>query len=489
MNKIVYTFLIILAFGISAILVICESTSYVYYGAENVYRVYLNGKSIGVIKDKEKLENYINNQQEALKAKYNVENVYIPNSLSIQNETTYNEKTKSVKSIYNTIKEAEDFTINGYTVTITDKKEVQTGAKKAEEIKIKEKLYLLDKDILQEAVGDVVKSFVNEDEYSNYLDEIENDPSKLGEYIENVYVKEQISIKKGRIPVNQDIFQTEQELAKYLLFGTSEKNKIHTVKAGETVKSIAYANKMSSEEFLIANKDVSSENALLYPGQKVIISYINPLITVVEDTHSVKNESIRFKTIEKEDSDMMPGHSKVIQQGKKGKSKVTRKIEKQNGKITQALIVSSEVISEPINKIVRTGGDVAWAWPTVSNYTITERYGYGLRSSIGETSSRLHDGIDVAGLGCGSPIYAVQGGKVVIAGWYSGYGNAVRVMHPSGHSSLYGHLNSVSVSVGQTVRKGQQVGRMGNTGYSYGCHLHLQMEYNGSSIDPLSVLK
>ena len=489
MNKAVYVFLILLAFAISIVFAIFESASYVYYGAENVYRVYLKGQSIGVIKNKEKLENYINEQQEALKAKYNVDNVYIPNSLNIEQETTYNEKTESVKSIYNKIKEAEDFTINGYTVTITDKKTVQTGGKKADEIKIKEQLYILDKSILQDAVNDVVRSFVDEDKYNNYLNETKEDPTKIGSYIENVYIKEQIAIKKGRIPVNKDIYQTEQELAKYLLFGTNEKNKIHKVKEGETVKSIAYNNKMSSEELLIANRDISSENALLYKGQNIVISYINPLITVVEDTHTVDNENIRFKTIEKEDSNMMPGHSEVIQQGKKGRSKITRKIEKQNGKITQALIVSSEVITEPINKIVRTGGDVAWAWPTVSNYTITERYGYGLRSSIGETSSRLHDGIDVAGLGCGTPIYAIGSGTVTLSGWYYGYGYTVRIKHATGHSSLYGHLNSTSVSTGQTVRKGQQVGRMGNTGYSYGCHLHLQTEYLGRSVDPLSILR
>lgn len=488
-NKIFYGLLTFIALALSIVFTLYENNVYAYHGADNIYRVYLKGQSIGAIKNKEKLEKYINERQEALKTKYGVDNVYIPNSLSIQSETTYNTKTESVENIYNKIKEAEDFTINGYIVTITDKKEIQTGGKKAEEIKIKEKLYLLDKNILQSSVGDVVKSFVDEEKYNNYLNQNEEDSSKIGSYIENVYIKEQISIKKGRIPVNEKIFQTEQELAQYLLFGTNEKNKLYKVKTGDTVKKIAYANKMSSDEFLIANKEVTNENALLYPGQEVVISYINPLITVVEDTHTVQNENIRYKTIEKEDPKMMPGQSKVIQQGRKGKSKVTRKIEKQNGKITQALIVSNEVISEPINKIIRTGGSLEWAWPTVSNYTITEYYGYGLRSSIGETTSRLHDGIDIAGLGCGTPIYAIGNGTVIIAGWYSGYGNAVRVRHPSGHTSLYGHLNSVSVSVGQTVRKGQQVGRMGNTGYSYGCHLHLQTEYNNSSINPLSLLK
>lgn len=489
MNRIIYVFLIFLSFLISFVIVVFESSSHVYYGAENVYRVYLDGKSIGTIKNKEKLENYINKQQETIKAKYNVDNVYIPNSLKIQSETTYNEKKESVKSIYNKIKEAEDFTIDGYTMTITDKKEIQTGAKKAEEIKIKEQVYLLDKEILQNAIDSVVKSFVNEEDYTNYLNETKEDSSKLGSYIENVYIKEQITIKKGRIPVNKDIYTTDQDLAKFLLFGTNKKNKIHKVKEGETVKSIAYNNKMSTEELLIANKDIANETTLLYPGQEVVISYINPLITIVEDTHTVKNEDIRYKTIEKEDSNMTPGHSKVIQKGRKGKSKITRKIEKQNGKITQALIVSSEIITEPINKIVRTGGDVEWVWPTVSNYTITEHYGYGLRSSIGETSSRLHDGIDIAGLGCGSPIYAIGSGTVTIAGWYPGYGNAVQIKHATGHSSLYGHMNSVSVSVGQTVKKGQQVGRMGNTGYSFGCHLHLKTDYNGTSMDPLTLLK
>ena len=57
----------------------------------------------------------------------------------------------------------------------------------------------------------------------------------------------------------------------------------------------------------------------------------------------------------------------------------------------------------------------------------------------------------------------------------------------NGYKSLYGHMNSVLVSQGQAVEKGQVIGTMGNTGYSYGCHLHLQLEYGGSYINPLSV--
>lgn len=483
MNKSSYIFLAILAFAISIIIVILESTSYVFYEAQNVYRIYLNGKSLGIIENKKELEDYVNEKQQDLKNKYNVDNVYIPQGLKIRQETTYNEKTESVENIYNKISTEEDFTINGYTVTITDVKEKGKNETK----KIKEYLYILDEEVLREAVNKVVKSFVDEKEYEDYLNETTKDPNNIGEMIENVYVKEQISIKKGRIPANQKIYQTEQELAQYLLFGTNEKNKIYKVKAGDSIKEIANNNKMSTEEFLIANQDLSDENALLYEGQEVVISYINPIITIIEETHSVKKESIRYKTIEKTDENLMPGHYEVIQKGKKGESIITRKMKKQNGKITEAIIVSSEVVTEPINKIVKTGSSVDWAWPTVSNYTITEYFGYVLRSDIGETVSRSHDGIDIAGLGCGSPIYATNSGTVIFAGWGTGYGNEIEISHGNGIVSTYAHLNSIYVSTGQQVKKGDRIGAMGNTGYSFGCHLHFKTEKYGTLFNPLSL--
>lgn len=506
MNKLVTVFLGICAFAISIIAIILESSSYVYYEARNVYRVYLNGESIGLIENKKDFEEYINKEQEAIKKKYNVDHVYIPNGLKIKPETTYNEKTSSIEDVYDKISASEDFTINGYTITIVDTKETQKEKDKKETQKIKEYLYVLDKKILTEAVNDIVKSFVDEKRYQEYLNETQKDITNEGTLIENVYVKEQISVKKGRIPANEKIYETKQELAKYLLFGTNEKNKIYQVKAGDTVKKIAYNNKMSTDEFLIANQDISDENSLLYQGQKVVISYINPLITIVEETHTVKKETVRYKTIEKKDSSMYQGTSKVVQSGQAGESKVTRKIEKQNGDITQALIVNTEIIKEPINKIVKVGtkqdysgggtyydGPVVlsgdYAWPTVSRYTITEYYGYGLRADIGETSSRMHDGIDIAGLGCGSPIYAANGGKVIYSGWYPGYGYYIEINHGNGIVTFYGHLNAIYVSKGSTVSKGQRIAAMGNTGYSYGCHLHFGMRANGSSANPLSLYR
>ena len=488
MNKAIYIFLIIVAIAISAIFSILESASYVYYDAQNVYRVYLNGKSLGIIEDKKELENYINQKQEALKSKYNVDNVYSPNGLQIKEETTYNEESESVSSIYNKISTEEDFTIDGYIVTITDKKEVSNEKEeKIETQKIKEYLYILDKNILTDAVNDVVKSFVDEDEYQNYLNETVEDPTKEGTIIENVYIKEQISIKKGKIPANETIYQTEQELAKYLLFGTQDKDKIYTVKSGDTIKEIANNNKLSTEELLIANQDISDENALLYKGQKIVVSLIDPLITVVEETHTVSEEDVKYKTIQEEDDTQYVGYSKVIQEGKPGRSLITRKIKKENGQIKNAIIVSSEVLEDPVNKIVKTGKKTSyaagsttdWGWPTIANYTLTDGFSWRW--------GKMHQAQDIAGLGCGTPIYAINDGTVITAEYHWSFGNYVEINHNNGYISLYAHMSSINVSVGQAVSMGQQIGRMGETGESYGCHLHLQVEYNGTYFDPMTL--
>ena len=88
MNKSKTIFLTILAFTITAIVVILSQTSNVYYGAQNVYRVYLNGESLGIIESKEEMDKYINDKQDQIKQQYNVKNVYAPQGLERKKEVT-----------------------------------------------------------------------------------------------------------------------------------------------------------------------------------------------------------------------------------------------------------------------------------------------------------------------------------------------------------------------------------------------------------------
>jgi Membrane-bound metallopeptidase len=123
----------------------------------------------------------------------------------------------------------------------------------------------------------------------------------------------------------------------------------------------------------------------------------------------------------------------------------------------------------------------SWAWPS-NTTTITSYFGY--RNDTGGVGSTYHQGIDI-GASYGSPVYAAKAGKVVIAGWYGGYGKLVAIYHGNGITTYYGHNSSISVSVGQTVSKGQVISHVGSTGWSTGPHLHFGVLVNGSFVNPL----
>lgn len=99
----------------------------------------------------------------------------------------------------------------------------------------------------------------------------------------------------------------------------------------------------------------------------------------------------------------------------------------------------------------------------------------------------FHNGLDLAA-GTGTPTYAADGGYVVIAGWSDSAGNWVVINHGNGFTTKYMHHSALAVSGGQYVEKGQQIGYVGNTGYSFGAHLHFQVELNNVPVDPQAYL-
>jgi murein DD-endopeptidase MepM/ murein hydrolase activator NlpD len=100
----------------------------------------------------------------------------------------------------------------------------------------------------------------------------------------------------------------------------------------------------------------------------------------------------------------------------------------------------------------------------------------------------MHTGTDFRG-NVGDPIRATAAGTVTHAGWSGGYGNMVEVDHGNGLSTRYGHLSEIEATVGETVRAGQVIGRLGSTGRSTGPHLHYETRVDGEAVDPERFLR
>lgn len=99
----------------------------------------------------------------------------------------------------------------------------------------------------------------------------------------------------------------------------------------------------------------------------------------------------------------------------------------------------------------------------------------GLVSSrYGIRWGRMHEGTDIAAP-LGTPILAAGRGQVVFTGWQGGYGNLIIISHPNGYLTKYGHCDSILVKMGQTIKQGQMIGRVGSTGHSTGPHLHYEV--------------
>ena len=124
-----------------------------------------------------------------------------------------------------------------------------------------------------------------------------------------------------------------------------------------------------------------------------------------------------------------------------------------------------------------------YIWPVDSRYITSTMGG---RTSPGGVGSTNHKGTDIGRVGYTSPIYASKAGTVIVSQYSSSYGNYVVVSHGSGNTTLYGHMSSRKVEVGQYVNQGAVLGITGSTGNSTGPHLHFEITENGVRVNPLS---
>lgn len=125
------------------------------------------------------------------------------------------------------------------------------------------------------------------------------------------------------------------------------------------------------------------------------------------------------------------------------------------------------------------------SWPVPGYSRISSPFGYRIHPVLGV--KKLHTGIDIPAP-TGTPAVAVDSGTVIYSGVQGSYGNTVMIRHDNGLVSLYAHNSSLVVKVGDRVKKGQVVTKIGSTGRSTGPHLHFEIRVNGTAQNPLNYL-
>lgn len=255
----------------------------------------------------------------------------------------------------------------------------------------------------------------------------------------------------------------------------------YVVEPGDSISLIA-------QNFNISRQVIYENNAWIVDdklkiGQVLDLTVLQPTLSVQTVEKVVENQEIQYETEYVLDDNLRAGILETIAPGRNGLKNVTFLVTKVNGKWMEEEMLEEQVLQEPVKATVRKGtkvilgeGSGNFAWPVLSS-SVTSGYGYRW--------GKLHKGIDITG---NKNIMAADNGKVEYSGYKSDYGNHVIINHMNGYKTLYGHLSSSSVKVGQIVEKGEKIGVMGSTGDSTGTHLHFEIIKNGNVENPLKYL-
>ena len=192
-------------------------------------------------------------------------------------------------------------------------------------------------------------------------------------------------------------------------------------------------------------------------------------------------EDVQYDVVKTESDEYDFGKEVVVQEGQLGLQEVTSDVTYINGQVSAIDIVNITTVVEPVaeqvvvgtklqNNMVAQIGSGNFYWPVpnykgVSRWNENGRYATDIRADYG------------------TPIIAADSGVVVTAGTHWSYGNYVVIDHGNGWRTLYAHMSSIAVTMGQSVTGGQTIGYVGMTGVATGYHCHFEMSYNGTLVN------
>lgn len=435
-----------------------------------IYHVYNGEQYIGAVTSEKKVDEVIQQKEEAASTQYKGLSVDAGSNVKIVPELVYNSEVNSEE-----------------TLTKLDDSLVVQAAAYAVTVNGETVAYLKDAAEFDQVMNQLKLQYVSQEQ----LDEL-NARQLSTEQLPPLSVNEtrilEISVTADvqgaeAVALPEQILTVEQ-VVQTLTTGNAEQV-AYTVQDGDVLGSIASAHGLTTADLIAANPGFT-ENTVLNIGQQLNVTAMKPLVSVSVVYETLQEETIPFTSVTKDDLTMPKGQNKTVQAGVNGLKHTQYQTVWVNGVQVQAVNVGETIVTNPTEEIIHKGtlvvssqGTGSFVWPTNGGY---------ISSTMGARWGRQHRGIDIA-RPSNFTIKAADNGKVVSAGWDGTYGNKIVINHNNGLQTVYAHLSSIGVSVGQTVQAGAAIGVMGRTGNSTGVHLHFEVLKNGANVNPLSYLK
>ncbi|WAM34601.1 murein hydrolase activator EnvC family protein [Caldicellulosiruptor morganii] len=319
------------------------------------------------------------------------------------------------------------------------------------------------------------------------IDEIDKKIDRTKNQIE--FLKNNILIVENKI--KNTVKQLQIQQAKKEAYYQKFKDRIRAIYEMNNV-SVSYV------EILLDSKNLSDFFTRMYLFNDIIEydkQILNEYTKTIEEIKKKKTELVLLKQDLNEKKKELEVNQYSLIAEQQEKKKLLTYLEKEQNRLEKILDELEEISNELSKKIkeilakqktkrIYSGGKLLW--PVDGYYDITSYFGMRFHPIL--KKNKMHTGIDI-GAPYNARVLAAADGDVILAGWISGYGKTIILDNGSGISTLYAHLSSINVSVGQKVKRGECIGNVGSTGYSTGPHLHFEVRINGDVVDPLNYLK
>jgi murein DD-endopeptidase MepM/ murein hydrolase activator NlpD len=434
-----------------------------------VYHVYNNQQYIGTVSSKEVVEKIVEEKAAQFQESTKDLNLEFGSDIEYIEEQVFHSTandTKTIQNLESSIQlqaEASSIVIDGQPVAFVENQETAENVIKQLKLEF----------VTQEQLDEVV---ARKSAPAAELPPLQENETR----ILDVRVSKDVSFDSEN--VTPDKIMSADEAVTFLKKGTLEEKK-YVAQSGDVLGTIANNHGLTLADFIALNPGLT-EDSVVNIGQEVNVTALKPYLEITVEKEENRKEAIAFENQVVEDGNMPKGETKVQQEGKDGERTVNYRISTQNGVTVSNVVTSEAVLAEPVphilvkgTKVIPSRGTGNLAWPTVGGY---------ISSQQGQRWGKAHKGIDIARPN-DRTIKAADNGKVVSAGnGGDGYGNKIVIDHENGLRTVYAHLDSIGVSVGQTVSQGSAIGVMGSTGNSTGVHLHFEVYKNGALQNPLN---